>query len=92
MVEEFSVYVTYSLLICSPRYTEKLASNIKRMGGACYMFLTHKYAEYTLHLLISNICDIIVMSTLIFRDDVADHYKWSKELGCERILHSEEVR
>lgn len=25
------------------------------------------------------------------RDDVADHEKWSSQLGCERILHSNEV-
>lgn len=54
----FSVYVTYLLLICSPRYTKELASNIKKLGGARYMFLTHKYAEYTSYLLVSNICDI----------------------------------
>ncbi|XP_051116157.1 uncharacterized protein LOC127241266 isoform X2 [Andrographis paniculata] len=55
-----------NILIDSPRYTEQLASNIKKMGGAKYMFLTHK-------------------------DDIADHDKWSKELGCQRIFHSEEV-
>ncbi|KAH6809808.1 metallo-beta-lactamase family protein [Perilla frutescens var. frutescens] len=55
-----------NILIDSPRYTERLASNIKKMGGARLMFLTHK-------------------------DDVADHDKWSKELGCARILHSEDV-
>ncbi|KAI3467873.1 hypothetical protein Pfo_024536 [Paulownia fortunei] len=55
-----------NILIDSPRYTERLASNIKKMGGARFMFLTHK-------------------------DDVADHDKWSKDLGCARILHSEDV-
>ncbi|KAK4413639.1 hypothetical protein Salat_2776700 [Sesamum alatum] len=55
-----------NILIDSPRYTENLAINIKKMGGARFMFLTHK-------------------------DDVADHDKWSKELGCARILHSEDV-
>ncbi|XP_047966821.1 uncharacterized protein LOC125211156 isoform X2 [Salvia hispanica] len=55
-----------NILIDSPRYTERLASNIKKMGGVRFMFLTH-------------------------RDDVADHDKWSKELGCSRIIHSEEV-
>ncbi|KAG8369481.1 hypothetical protein BUALT_Bualt14G0018200 [Buddleja alternifolia] len=54
-----------NILIDSPRYTDRLASNIKKMGGARYMFLTHK-------------------------DDVADHDKWSKELGCTRILHSQD--
>ncbi|KAL3655888.1 hypothetical protein CASFOL_000284 [Castilleja foliolosa] len=55
-----------NILIDSPRYTQSLASNIKKMGGARFMFLTHK-------------------------DDVADHDKWSKELGCARILHVEDV-
>ncbi|XP_073146040.1 uncharacterized protein [Henckelia pumila] len=55
-----------NILIDSPRYTKRLSSIIKKMGGARYMFLTH-------------------------RDDVADHEKWSEELGCPRILHSEEV-
>ncbi|KAA8517307.1 hypothetical protein F0562_017600 [Nyssa sinensis] len=31
-----------NILIDSPRYTERLARNIKMMGGARYMFLTHK--------------------------------------------------
>nr|GMD69962.1 putative metallo-beta-lactamase family protein [Ipomoea batatas] len=28
---------------------------------------------------------------LTHRDDVADHEKWSSQLGCERIIHSDEV-
>ncbi|KAI5678288.1 hypothetical protein M9H77_09238 [Catharanthus roseus] len=55
-----------NILIDSPRYTERLAENIKKMGGARYMFLTHQ-------------------------DDVADHEKWSDQLGCERILHLQDV-
>uniref|UniRef100_A0A251V4A7 Putative metallo-beta-lactamase n=2 Tax=Helianthus annuus TaxID=4232 RepID=A0A251V4A7_HELAN len=31
-----------NILIDSPRYTERLASNIEKMGGARYMFLTHR--------------------------------------------------
>lgn len=81
-----------SLLICSPRYTERLASNIKKMGGARFMFLTHKYAKYECPFIhIYTISNITVVA-FSFRDDVADHDKWSKELGCARILHSEEVR
>ncbi|XP_031112371.1 uncharacterized protein LOC116016308 [Ipomoea triloba] len=55
-----------NILVDSPRYTQTLAHNIKMIGGARYMFLTH-------------------------RDDVADHEKWSSQLGCERIIHSDEV-
>ncbi|XP_038701747.1 uncharacterized protein LOC119998476 isoform X2 [Tripterygium wilfordii] len=29
---------------------------------------------------------------IIDRDDIADHYKWSKRLSCDRILHSQEVQ
>lgn len=31
-----------NILIDSPRYTERLAGNIEKMGGVRYMFLTHK--------------------------------------------------
>ncbi|KVH87970.1 uncharacterized protein LOC112502763 [Cynara cardunculus var. scolymus] len=31
-----------NILIDSPRYTERLACNIEKMGGARYMFLTHR--------------------------------------------------
>ncbi|KAL8252773.1 hypothetical protein R6Q59_036466 [Mikania micrantha] len=31
-----------NILIDSPRYTESLASNVEKMGGARYMFLTHR--------------------------------------------------
>ncbi|KAJ0599151.1 putative ribonuclease Z/Hydroxyacylglutathione hydrolase [Helianthus annuus] len=34
-----------NILIDSPRYTERLASNIEKMGGARYMFLTHRYDD-----------------------------------------------
>ncbi|KAK8944246.1 hypothetical protein KSP39_PZI008697 [Platanthera zijinensis] len=55
-----------NVLVDSPRYTEVLVRNIENLGGAKYMFLTHK-------------------------DDVADHDKYSKHFGCERILHSGDV-
>lgn len=56
------------------------------------MFLTHKYATYECPFvrIYQFSCNCCFYST--FRDDVADHEKWSKELGCSRILHSEEVR
>ncbi|KAF3787738.1 hypothetical protein EJ110_NYTH07613 [Nymphaea thermarum] len=31
-----------NILVDSPRYTERLARNIEKLGGARYMFLTHK--------------------------------------------------
>lgn len=31
-----------NILVDSPRYTEKLAKNIEKLGGVRYMFLTHK--------------------------------------------------
>ncbi|KAK8945461.1 hypothetical protein KSP40_PGU008410 [Platanthera guangdongensis] len=55
-----------NVLVDSPRCTEVLVRNIENLGGAKYMFLTHK-------------------------DDVADHDKWSKHFGCDRILHSGDV-
>ncbi|XP_026401427.1 uncharacterized protein LOC113297217 isoform X1 [Papaver somniferum] len=64
-----SYFITHpdgNILVDSPRYTEKLARKIELLGGARYMFLTHK-------------------------DDVADHKKWSKRLGCHRVLHSQDV-
>lgn len=63
------------------------------MGGVRFMFLTHKYAAYEclIYSFIYTSSHIIAVSTRTFRDDVADHDKWSKELGCSRILHSEEV-
>ncbi|XP_026407149.1 uncharacterized protein LOC113302454 [Papaver somniferum] len=64
-----SYFITHpdgNILVDSPRYTEKLAHKIELLGGARYMFLTHK-------------------------DDVADHKKWSKRLGCHRVLHSQDV-
>ncbi|KAI3873825.1 hypothetical protein MKW92_052189 [Papaver armeniacum] len=64
-----SYFITHpdgNILVDSPRYTEKLAHKIELLGGARYMFLTHK-------------------------DDVADHKKWSKRLGCHRVLRSQDV-
>ncbi|KAL8105609.1 uncharacterized protein LOC141678410 [Apium graveolens] len=62
----FIVHPEGNILVDSPKYTDKLARRFEMMGGARYMFLTH-------------------------RDDIADHMKWSKRLGCDRIIHSEEV-
>ena len=42
LVDKFSI-----LLFCSPRFTERLAHNIDMLGGARYMFLTHKYDDVT---------------------------------------------
>lgn len=33
----------------------------------------------------------MIIVSLLIRDDIADHMKWSKRLGCDRIIHSEEV-
>ncbi|KAL7592732.1 hypothetical protein Lser_V15G33244 [Lactuca serriola] len=38
----FIVHPEGNILIDSPRYTERLAGNIEKLGGAQYMFLTHK--------------------------------------------------
>ncbi|CAH1418980.1 unnamed protein product [Lactuca virosa] len=38
----FIVHPQGNILIDSPRYTERLAENIEKLGGAQYMFLTHK--------------------------------------------------
>ncbi|KAI3894222.1 hypothetical protein MKX03_022647 [Papaver bracteatum] len=65
-IDEQRIPIKQGILLCSPRYTEKLARKIELLGGARYMFLTHK-------------------------DDVADHKKWSKRLGCHRVLHSQDV-
>lgn len=81
----------FIIITCSPRYTERLACNIEKMGGARYMFLTHKYADVVWILFDS--CSIISYYWLLFsiRDDVADHKKWSERLNCQRVLHSTEV-
>lgn len=41
---------------------QRCAVSVQAMGGAKYIFLTH-------------------------RDDVAEHAKWAKALGAERIMH-----
>ncbi|BDA50908.1 hypothetical protein COCOBI_17-1270 [Coccomyxa sp. Obi] len=51
-----------NVLVDVPRYVPKLLKRIQAMGGAKYIFLTH-------------------------RDDVAEHAKWAKALGAERIMH-----
>ncbi|KAI3918722.1 hypothetical protein MKX01_042042 [Papaver californicum] len=64
-----SYFITHpdgNILVDSPRYTERLAHRVETLGGARYMFLTH-------------------------RDDVAYHDKWSKRLGCDRVLHSQDI-
>ncbi|KAI3905166.1 hypothetical protein MKX01_017412 [Papaver californicum] len=33
-----------------------------------------------------------VLSFVVTRDDVAYHDKWSKRLGCDRVLHSQDVK
>lgn len=55
-----------NILVDSPRFDKSLLKNIKALGGAKYMFLTH-------------------------RDDVADHARWAKELGLQRIIHKTEA-
>ncbi|XP_074360022.1 uncharacterized protein LOC141700134 [Apium graveolens] len=62
----FIVHPERNILVDNPKYIDKLARRFEMMGGARYIFLTH-------------------------RDDIADHMKWSKRLGCDRIIHSEEV-
>ncbi|EIE27165.1 Metallo-hydrolase/oxidoreductase [Coccomyxa subellipsoidea C-169] len=51
-----------NVLVDVPRFVPKLLKRIQAMGGAKYIFLTH-------------------------RDDVAEHAKWAKALGAERIMH-----
>jgi len=34
----------------------------------------------------------MLLPLLANSDDIADHEKWSKHFGCERILHSGDVR
>lgn len=81
---------------CSPRYTERLARKIDLLGGARFMFLTHKY-DWALLWVYSSPCQLLFtlmlrQSNVLFtRDDVADHEKWSKRLKCVRILHSKDV-
>lgn len=39
-------------MFCSPRFTEILVRNIEKLGGVCYMFLTHKFDNRSLTILI----------------------------------------
>jgi glyoxylase-like metal-dependent hydrolase (beta-lactamase superfamily II)/ferredoxin len=55
-----------NVLVDSPRHTAPLAARIRALGGARFMFLTH-------------------------RDDVADHARWARTLGCTRVLHARDV-
>jgi glyoxylase-like metal-dependent hydrolase (beta-lactamase superfamily II)/ferredoxin len=55
-----------NVLVDSPRASRTLLERIRSLGGARFMFLTHK-------------------------DDVADHEYWHEALGCERILHADDV-
>jgi glyoxylase-like metal-dependent hydrolase (beta-lactamase superfamily II)/ferredoxin len=55
-----------NVLVDSPRHTAPLAARLRALGGARFLFLTH-------------------------RDDVADHARWAKTLGCTRVLHARDV-
>jgi len=55
-----------NVLVDSPRAAPALLERLRALGGARFMFLTH-------------------------RDDVADHAKLQRALGCERILHAADV-
>ncbi len=55
-----------NVLVDSPRFAGPLLARIRELGGARFMFLTH-------------------------RDDVADHARWARALGCERILHKRDA-
>ena len=55
-----------NVLVDSPRHAGPLVARVRALGGARYMFLTH-------------------------RDDVADHARWARTLGCERVLHARDV-
>ncbi len=55
-----------NVLVDSPRASRTLLERIRALGGARFMFLTH-------------------------RDDVADHAYWHEKLGCERVMHSDDV-
>ncbi|XP_035540791.1 uncharacterized protein LOC109006004 isoform X1 [Juglans regia] len=80
-----------NILIDSPRFTERLASNIEKLGGARYMFLTHEYLLNTSVKLYIKCFQMISIYLMVHRDDIADHERWSKRLKCDRILHSLEV-
>jgi glyoxylase-like metal-dependent hydrolase (beta-lactamase superfamily II)/ferredoxin len=55
-----------NVLVDSPRAATPLVTRLRELGGARWMFLTH-------------------------RDDVADHARFHQQLGCERILHADDV-
>jgi len=55
-----------NVLVDSPRASRQLLERIRALGGARFMFLSH-------------------------RDDVADHAYWHDKLGCERVLHCDDV-
>ncbi len=55
-----------NILIDSPRFNGPLIESIKKLGGARYMWLSHK-------------------------DDIADHRQFGEYLGCERIMHVDDI-
>jgi glyoxylase-like metal-dependent hydrolase (beta-lactamase superfamily II)/ferredoxin len=55
-----------NVLVDSPRKSRSLLEQIQSLGGARFMFLTH-------------------------RDDVADHAFWREALGCDRVMHADDV-
>ncbi len=55
-----------NVLVDSPRASKPLLARLRELGGARWMFLSH-------------------------RDDVADHAFFARELGCERLLHEDDV-
>jgi glyoxylase-like metal-dependent hydrolase (beta-lactamase superfamily II)/ferredoxin len=55
-----------NVLVDSPRAARPLMDRIESLGGAAWMFLSH-------------------------RDDVADHARYARRFGCERILHAADV-
>ena len=55
-----------NVLVDSPRASRSLLEQVRSLGGARFMFLTH-------------------------RDDVADHAYWRDALGCERVMHADDV-
>ncbi|RZC74419.1 hypothetical protein C5167_049900 [Papaver somniferum] len=67
--------------------------------GATSYFITHpdgnilvdssRYTERLAHTI--EILGGVRYMFLTHRDDVADHNKWSKRFGCDRVLHSQDV-
>lgn len=41
--------------------------------------------------MMTNFVSLQLFLPWFLRDDVADHERWSEQLGCPRILHAEEV-